>query len=59
MIKNNYKDEDVIELNVPLLIPPQPFIQTSNKRMIYRRLKRLIKNIFALRMSRKKIYIVL
>ena len=39
MIKNNYKDEDedVIELNVPLLIPPTPIIKTINNRMIYKR----------------------
>jgi hypothetical protein len=58
MIKNNYEDEENIELDVPLLIPPLPIIQTSNKRMIYRRVKRLIRNIFALRISHKKIYSV-
>jgi hypothetical protein len=39
MIKNNYKDEDDIELNVPLLIPPTPIIKTTNNKMIYRRAK--------------------
>jgi hypothetical protein len=60
MIKNNYKDEDedVIELNVPLLIPPTPIIKTINNRMIYRRAKILIKNVFALSFPQKKIYVV-
>lgn len=62
MIKNNYKDEDededVIELNVPLLIPPTPIIKTINNRMIYKRAKTLMKNIFALSFPQKKIYVV-
>ena len=58
MIKNNYKDEDDIELNVPLLIPPTPIIKTINNKMIYRRAKILIKNIYSLSFPQKKIYVV-
>ena len=58
MIKNNYKDEDDIELNIPLLIPPTPIIKTTNNRIIYRKIKILMKQIFALSFPQKKIYIV-